>query len=39
MLELLEARVERTRAQELEAAAREQHKITRLRIEKWLKGV
>ena len=36
MLELLEERLGRTRDQELEQAAREQAKITRLRLEKWL---
>lgn len=36
MLSLLEARVENDRATEIENAAREQAKITRLRIEKWL---
>ncbi len=39
VLELLERRVENTREQELESAAREQARITRLRIEKWIKGV
>jgi allantoicase len=38
MLELLEARVDNDRAGELENAAREQLKITRLRIEKWLRA-
>jgi allantoicase len=37
MLALLEERIGRTREQEIEAAAREQAKITRLRIEKWLR--
>lgn len=39
MLELLERRIENGREQELENAAREQAKITRLRLEKWIKGV
>ncbi|MGA9525273.1 MAG: allantoicase [Myxococcaceae bacterium] len=37
MLSILEERIERSSAEELEAAAREQAKITRLRIEKWLR--
>ncbi len=36
MLSALEARIGRTRGEELATAAREQWKITRLRIEKWL---
>ena len=36
MLALLEARIGRTRAEEIETAAREQMKITRLRLEKWI---
>lgn len=39
MLELLEARLENDRDRELENAAREQAKITRLRLEKWIKGL
>lgn len=39
MLELLEQRVNNTREQELENAAREQAKITRLRLEKWIRGL
>jgi allantoicase len=38
MLELLEQRVENPREVELENAAREQAKITRLRLEKWVNG-
>lgn len=37
LLQLLEERVGRTKAQEIETAAVEQAKITRLRIEKWLR--
>jgi len=37
MLELLRKRLQRSRAEELRTAAEEQAKITRLRIEKWLK--
>jgi OHCU decarboxylase len=36
MLELLELRVKRSKSKEIEAAAVEQSKITKLRIEKWL---
>jgi OHCU decarboxylase len=36
MLEWLDDRLERTRAEEIETAAGEQSKITRLRLEKWL---
>ncbi len=38
MLALLEARIGNTRAQEIENAAREQAKITRRRLEKWIEG-
>jgi allantoicase len=38
MLELLESRVDNDRTTEIENAAREQLKITRLRIEKWLRA-
>lgn len=38
MLEILQSRIDNTRAQEIENAAREQMKITRLRLEKWLKA-
>jgi len=38
MLALLEDRRKRSRAQELDAAAVEQHKITALRLEKWLRA-
>ena len=38
MLRLLDSRLENTREQEIENAAREQLRITRLRIEKWLLG-
>lgn len=38
MLQLLERRVQRTRAEELQTAALEQAAITRLRIDKWLEG-
>ena len=38
MLELLETRVGNSRAEELENAAREQARITRLRMEKWLRA-
>jgi allantoicase len=38
MLEILEERVGNDRAAELENAAREQMKITRLRLEKWLRA-
>jgi allantoicase len=37
MLELLEQRVQRGKAEEVETAAAEQAKITRVRIEKWLR--
>ena len=36
MLELLETRIRRSRAQEMEAAANEQAKITRHRLERWI---
>ena len=36
LLALLEARIDRSRAEELRTAAEEQARITRLRIEKWL---
>ena len=37
MLELLEQRVGRGKAEEVETAAGEQAKITRVRLEKWLR--
>ena len=39
MLRILERRLENDRATEIENAAREQARITRLRIEKWLLGI